>query len=91
MIVYIIIPKAYNKVKLIIKEVFTLADNNNVSVAVRFPQAVADGMKALADIHGVTVSDYIRMLVTADLEKNKEFLDDYQRKLAELRSKMKAE
>lgn len=63
--------------------------DNNVSVAVRFPQAVADGMKALADIHGVTVSDYIRMLVTADLEKNKEFLDDYQRKLAELRSKMK--
>ena len=63
--------------------------DNNVSVAVRFPQAVADGMKALADIHGVTVSDYIRMLVTADLEKNKEFLDEYQRKLAELRSKMK--
>ena len=28
-----------------------MADNNNVSVAVRFPQAVADGMKALADIH----------------------------------------
>ena len=91
MLVYIIIPKAYNKVKQIIKEVFTMADNNNVSVAVRFPQAVADGMKALADIHGVTVSDYIRMLVAADLEKNKEFLDDYQRKLAELRSKMKAE
>jgi hypothetical protein len=66
-----------------------MADNNNVSVAVRFPQAVADGMKALADIHGVTVSDYIRMLVTADLEKNKVFLDDYQRKLQELRSKMK--
>lgn len=66
-----------------------MADNNNVSVAVRFPQAVADGMKALADIHGVTVSEYIRMLVTADLEKNKEFLDDYQRKLAELRSRMK--
>lgn len=66
-----------------------MADINNVSVAVRFPQAAADGMKALADIHGVTVSDYIRMLVKADLEKNKEFLDDYQRKLEELRSKMK--
>ena len=66
-----------------------MADNNNVSVAERVPQAVADGMKALADIHGVTVSDYIRMLVAADIEKNKEFLDDYQRKLEELRNKMK--
>ena len=68
-----------------------MADNNNVSVAVRFPQAVADGMKALADIHGVTVSDYIRMLVAADLKKNEEFLNDYQRKLEELRRKMKSE
>lgn len=66
-----------------------MADNNNVSVAVRFPQAVADGMKALADINGVTVSDYIRGLVAADLDRNKEVLEDYQNKLAELRSKMK--
>ena len=66
-----------------------MADNNNVSVAVRFPQAAADDMKALADIHGVTVSEYIRMLVAADLKKNEVFLDDYRRKLAELRSKMK--
>lgn len=66
-----------------------MAENNTVSINVRFPQAAADGMKALADIHGVTVSDYIRMLVAADIEKNKEFLDDYQRKLEELRNKMK--
>ena len=66
-----------------------MADNKSVTVAVRFPQAVEDGMKALADIHGVNISDYIRMLVAADLKKNEEFLDDYQRKLEELRSKMK--
>jgi hypothetical protein len=37
----------------------------------------------------VNISDYIRMLVAADLKKNEEFLDDYQRKLEELRNKMK--
>ncbi|WP_295359088.1 hypothetical protein [uncultured Succiniclasticum sp.] len=63
--------------------------DTTVSVNVRFPQAAADGVKALADIQGVTVSDYIRALVAADLEKNRAVLNDYQNKLAELRRKMK--
>ena len=62
--------------------------DTTVSVNVRFPQAAADGVKALADIKGITVSDYMRALVTAELEKNKAFLDDYQQKLKELRAKM---
>ena len=66
-----------------------MGENNTISINVRFPQAAADGLKALSDIQGVTVSDYIRALVAADLEKNKDVLEDYQRKVAELRSKMK--
>lgn len=63
--------------------------DTTVSVNVRFPQVAADGVKALADIQGVTVSDYIRALVAADLEKNRAVLNDYQNKLVELRRKMK--
>lgn len=60
-----------------------------IAINVRLSQEAAEGLKALSDINGVTVSDYVRALVAADLEKNKEFLDDYQRKLQELRGKMK--
>lgn len=60
-----------------------------IAINVRLSQEAAEGLKALSDINGVTVSDYVRGLVAADLEKNKEFLDDYQRKLQELRGKMK--
>lgn len=66
-----------------------MAENNTISINVRFPQAAAEGLKCLADIQGVTTSDYIRGLVAADMEKNKAVLEDYQRKVAELRSKMK--
>ena len=66
-----------------------MADNKTVAVNIRLPQVAGEGIKALADINGVTVSDYIRALITADLKKNEEFLEDYQRKLEELRSKMK--
>ena len=65
-----------------------MADNKTVAVNIRLPQAAGEGIKALADINGVTVSDYIRALITADLKKKQEFLDDYQRKLKELRGKM---
>lgn len=65
--------------------------DNTVSINVRFPQAAADSLKSLSDIRGVTVSEYIRGLVTADIEKNKAVLVDYQKKLAELRKKMKVE
>lgn len=60
-----------------------------IAINVRLSQTAADGLKALSDINGVTVSDYVRGLVAADLENNKEFLEDYQRKLQELRVKMK--
>ena len=53
-----------------------MADNKTVAVNIRLPQAAGEGIKALADINGVTVSDYIRALITADLKKNQEFLDD---------------
>ena len=59
-----------------------------VPVNIRLSQSAADGLKALADIKGITVSDYMRALVTAELEKNKAFLDDYQQNLKELRAKM---
>ena len=72
-----------------VKVVFNMADNKTVAVNIRLPQVAGEGIKALADINGVTVSDYIRALITADLKKNEEFLEDYQRKLEELRSKMK--
>ena len=68
-----------------------MADNKTVAVNIRLPQVAGEGIKALADINGVTVSDYIRALITADLEKNQEVLQDYQSKLAELRRKMKME
>lgn len=60
-----------------------------IAINVRLSQETAEGLKALSDINGVTVSDYVRALVAADLENNKEFLEDYQRKLQELRVKMK--
>lgn len=60
-----------------------------IAINVRLSQEAAEGLKALSDINGVTVSDYVRALVAADLENNKEFLEDYQRKLQELRGKMK--
>ncbi len=66
-----------------------MAAGKIVPINVRLPQAAAEGLKALSDIQGVTVSDYVRALVAADLEKNKAVLEDYQRKLAELRGKMK--
>lgn len=59
-----------------------------VPVNIRLSQTAADGLKALADIKGITVSDYMRALVAAELEKNKAFLEDYQQKLKELRAKM---
>ena len=59
-----------------------------VPVNIRLSQTAADGLKALADIKGITVSDYMRALVAAELEKNKTFLEDYQQKLKELRAKM---
>lgn len=60
-----------------------------VAVNIRLTQKDSDGLKALADIKGVNVSEYIRLLISAELEKNKPFLDDYQQKLQELRAKMK--
>jgi len=72
-----------------VKVVVIMADNKTVAVNIRLPQAAGEGIKALADINGVTVSDYIRALIAADLEKNQEVLQDYQSKLAELRRKMK--
>ncbi len=59
-----------------------------VPVNIRLSQTAAEGLKALADIRGITVSDYMRALVATELEKNKAFLDDYQQKLKELRAKM---
>ena len=62
--------------------------DKSVPVNIRLSQSAADGLKALADIRGITVSDYLRSLVAAELEKNAEVLLDYQRKLHELRNKM---
>lgn len=69
------------------KEVLHMAEKV-VPVNIRLSQTAADGLKALADIKGITVSDYMRALVAAELEKNKAFLEDYQQKLKELRAKM---
>ena len=65
-----------------------MADYKTVAVNIRLSQAAGEGIKALSDIKGVTVSDYIRELIAADLEKNQAVLVDYQQKLAELRRKM---
>lgn len=60
-----------------------------ISVNVRLTQKASEGIKALADINGATVSEYIRSMIDAELEKNEAFLNDYQEKLQELRAKMK--
>lgn len=60
-----------------------------ISVNVRLTQKASEGIKALADINGVNVSEYIRSMIDAELEKNEAFLNDYQKKLQELRAKMK--
>lgn len=60
-----------------------------ISVNVRLTQKASEGIKALADINGVNVSEYIRSMIDAELEKNEAFLNDYQEKLQELRAKMK--
>lgn len=59
-----------------------------IPVNIRLSQEAAEGLKALADIKGTNVSDYMRALVAAELEKNRAFLDDYRQKLKELRAKM---
>ncbi len=66
-----------------------MAENKTVAVNIRLPQAAGEGIKALADINGVTVSDYVRALIAADIKKNQTVLLEYQNKLAELRRKMK--
>ncbi|MBQ9698848.1 MAG: hypothetical protein IJV46_09925 [Acidaminococcaceae bacterium] len=59
------------------------------SVNIRLTEGQTEGLKALAGIKGVNVSEYIRLMVDGELEKNRDVLDDYTKRIAELRAKMK--
>lgn len=60
----------------------------NVMTNFRLSPEEFEGIKILAAIKGVTVVDYVRSMFDEEIEKHRAVIDDYKKRVEELRNMM---